>query len=126
MKEVEPSWLGEEVRGTQRTWIGIQRLPRPGELERFSAAIDARVHDFSAVNDDLEDMLALLWLVDEYIGVSNANAHLRASVGGAMQVLVPHPPEWRWGLAGAMSPWFAAMRVIRQQPEGRWEALHRG
>jgi hypothetical protein len=73
-------------------------------------------------------MLAVLSLVDEYIGVSNANAHLRASAGvdATMQVLVPHPPEWRWGLAGVRSPWFAAMRVTRQQPGGRWEALHRG
>jgi hypothetical protein len=128
VKDIDPAWLGEEVRGVPGTWIGIQRLPRPGEFERFSAALGVQVHDFSAVNDDLEDMLAVLSLVDEYIGVSNANAHLRASAGvdATMQVLVPHPPEWRWGLAGVRSPWFAAMRVTRQQPGGRWEALHRG
>lgn len=127
VKEVEPSRLGEALRGVPGTWIGIQRLPRPGEFERFSAAIGAQVHDFSGSNDDLEDMLALLSLVDEYIGVSNANAHLRASAGAGatMQVLVPHPPEWRWGLAGDKAPWFPSMRVIRQQPEGPWEPLHR-
>jgi tetratricopeptide (TPR) repeat protein len=146
VKEIEAAWLGDALRGSGGTphagllggtphagllggtWIGIQRLPRPGEREAFSAALGAKVHDFSATNDDLEDMLALLSLADEYIGVSNANAHLRASAGRdkTMQVLVPHPPEWRWGLEGARSPWFPAMRVTRQQPEGRWEALHRG
>jgi tetratricopeptide (TPR) repeat protein len=127
LKELEPSRLGEVLHGLPGTWIGIQRLPRPGELERLSAAIGATVHDFSGANDDLEDMLALLSLVDDYIGVSNANVHLRAGAdaGATMQVLVPHPPEWRWGLAGETSPWFRSMRVIRQRPDGGWEALHR-
>ena len=40
-------------------------------------------------------MLALLSLLDEYVGVSNANAHLRAGLGRSMQVLVAHPPDVR-------------------------------
>lgn len=125
VKELAPAQLGAALHGARGTWIGIQRLPRPGEREAMSAAIGADVGDFSEANDDLEDMLALLSLVDGYVGVSNANAHLRASVGGTMEVLVPHPPEWRWGLAGEASPWFRSMRVIRQQPDGRWDDLHR-
>ncbi len=62
-------------------------------------------------------MLALLALVDEYVGVSNANTHLRAGLGGSMQVLVPHPPEWRWGVAA--EAWFPTMRAYRQ-PAGGW------
>ena len=127
VKELSPSRLGEALRGRSGTWIGIQRLPRPGEFAAFTEALGATVHDFSGANEDLEEMLALLALADDYVGVSNANAHLRAGAraGAAMQVLVPHPPEWRWGLAGEVSPWFPAMRVVRQQPDGRWDALHR-
>jgi hypothetical protein len=126
VKEFAPAEAGTLLHAAGTTWIGIQRLPRAGEFEAMSNALGAAVHDFSAANDDLEDMLALLSLVDRYIGVSNANAHLRASVGGSMQVLVPNPPEWRWGLAGETSPWFRSMRITRQQPGGRWQALHRG
>jgi hypothetical protein len=125
VKEIGAQRLGEELRDMRATWIGIQRLPASGEFAQFSTALGATVHDFSAVNDDLEDMLALLSIADDYVGVSNANAHLRASLGGTMQVLVPHPPEWRWGAAGPGSAWFGAMRVVRQQPDGRWEPLHR-
>jgi hypothetical protein len=75
------------------------------------------VHDLSAANDDLEDMLALLSLVDEYVGMSNANAHLRAGLGRTMQVLVPNPPEWRWGISGERSPWFRSMRIHRPSPD---------
>lgn len=127
LKEFDPARLGSELRGIDGTWIGIQRLPRSGEFERLSGAVGTRVHNLSDVNDDLEDMLALLSLVDEYIGVSNANAHLRAGTGagGTMQVLVPHPPEWRWGVTRAASPWFRSMHVTRQRPDGTWESLHR-
>lgn len=125
LKEVGLAALGESLRGAKATWLSVQRLPRAGEIETLSDAIDARVHDFSACNDSLEDMLALLSLVDRYVGVSNANAYLRAGLGLAMEVLVAHPPEWRWLAAGSESPWFAAMRVYRQRVDGDWSGALR-
>jgi hypothetical protein len=60
-------------------------------------------------------MLALLDLVDAYVGVSNTNTHLRAGTGRPSHVLVPHPPEWRWMHAGERSPWFPEFSLYRQQ-----------
>ena len=65
-------------------------------------------------------MLALLSLVDEYIGVSNTNMHLRAAVGRTARVLVPRPAEWRWMARGASSPWFPGFSVYRQTLDGIW------
>jgi tetratricopeptide (TPR) repeat protein len=117
LKQIEPQRLGAALRGRSATWLSIQRNPASGETQQLAAALGAAVHDLSAANDDLEDMLALLSLVDEYVGVSNANAHLRAGLGGSMQVLVPNPPEWRWGISGERSPWFPAMRIHRPSPD---------
>jgi hypothetical protein len=50
--------------------------------------------------------------------MSNANVHLRAGVGGPIRVLVPHPPEWRWGVGGERSPWFPQAAVHRQSDGG--------
>jgi Tfp pilus assembly protein PilF len=126
LKEIALDLLGHSLKGKSATWISIQRLPREGEADTLSQVLGAPVHDFSGVNDDLEDMLALLALVEGYVGVSNANTHLRAGVGGAMQVLVPFPPEWRWSVSGERSPWFCGMRVLRQEANGSWtEALEK-
>jgi hypothetical protein len=78
------------------------------------------VADFTALNDDLEQMLALMSLIDEYVGVSNTNVHLRALANRPTRVLVPCPAEWRWMAAGA-SPWFPGSGVYRQTPDSRWE-----
>ena len=65
-------------------------------------------------------MLALLSLLDDYVGTSNTNMHLRASVGRTARVLVPVPPEWRWMAKGMESPWFQKFSVYRQKYDGDW------
>jgi hypothetical protein len=134
VKEIAPERLGATLAGMRATWIGLQRLPRGGEYEQLARGLGAPVRDASDANDDLERMLALLSLCDAYVTVSNANVQLRAGVacpgslqaGGPMHVLVPHPPEWRWGLAGDRSPWFPRATTHRQTVAGDWDAALAG
>jgi hypothetical protein len=66
-------------------------------------------------------MLALMAQLDEYVGVSNTNTHLRAAVGRPSRVLVPaNILDWRWMSEGERSPWFPDCRIYRQTPEGSW------
>jgi Tfp pilus assembly protein PilF len=120
VKEIDPQTLGQALHGIDATWVSVQRLPRAGERERLAAAIGAPVHDLSEANADLEEMLALLSVASEYVGVSNANMHLRAALGAPMHVLVANPPEWRWGTEAARSPWFPAAAIHRQTPALAW------
>ena len=123
LKEIDPAMLGTALRAHRATWVSVQRFPREAEREALSAAIGAPVLDSSGANAELEDMLALMSLVDSYIGVSNANTYLRAGTSGAMRILIPNPPEWRWGLA-RRSPWFPDVPLYRQRVDGDWgEAL---
>ena len=64
-------------------------------------------------------MAAVLSLIDEYVGVSNTNMHIRAGLGKTARVLVPFPPEFRWMHAGSQSPWFAGCQLYRQPPGAR-------
>jgi len=105
------------------TVVALQRNPAENELDNASRALGDKVHDFSRINDDLEDALAVVSLLDRHVGVSNTNMHLAAATGTTADVLVPFPPEWRWGL-GAQSPWFPGFRILRQSRDGDWsEAL---
>ncbi|HUQ29080.1 MAG TPA: tetratricopeptide repeat protein [Usitatibacter sp.] len=121
-KEVPLDLLGKALRAAKATWISVQRDPKPGEIETLGRAIGAQVHDFSGVNADLEEALALLAAVDEYVGVSSTLVHLHAGVGGRARVVVPFPYEWRWMESGETSPWFPRAAIYRQAADGDWGA----
>ncbi len=113
--------MARTLREIPATILVLQRHPLEGEVAAFSEALGRPAHDLSALNDDLEGMLALLALIDEYVGVSNTNMHLRAAVGKTARVLVPAPPEWRWMAEGKESPWFPGFTVYRQGYDQSWE-----
>jgi Flp pilus assembly protein TadD len=121
-KDVPPATLGRALRGLPGTLVVVQRQPRAGEIEAFTAAARRPVLDASGANDDLEDALGLLAVLDRYVAVSNTNVHLRAGAGRPSDVLVPYPPEWRWMLDGSASPWFPGCRVHRQDRARKWDA----
>ncbi len=113
--------IAEALRPANATVLVLQRHPKAGEIDALSRGLGREAHDLTALNDDLEDMLALLSLLDDYVTVSNTNVHLRASAGRTSRVLVPHPPEWRWMAAGDESPWFPGCAVYRQKVNGDWD-----
>jgi len=125
-KEIPLERFATALRGVEGTFLSIQRRPQAGESERVATLLGRPVHDLSAANEDLEEMLALLAVLDDYVGVSNTNMHLRAATGKTGKVLVPWPAEWRWMTAGDESPWFPGFRIYRQKLDGDWsEALAR-
>lgn len=118
-KEIELNVLAEALQLSNYTFLALQRNPEVDEITSLSNLIGQPIHDFTDLNDDLESMLALLSLLDEYVGVSNTNMHLMAGLGKTAHVLVPYPPEWRWMNQGN-SVWFKGFSVYRQAQDGDW------
>jgi len=119
-KQVPIEALFVELRRLGGTVFALQRKPAAGELDAAARALGTVVQDFSGVNDDLEDALAVLSLLDRHVGVSNTNMHLAAGLGRTADVLVPFPPEWRWGAEGETSAWYPGFRVLRQATNRDW------
>ena len=114
--------IAKALRPVNATVLVLQRHPQAGEIDALTHGLGRKVHDLAALNDELEDMLALLALLDEYITVSNTNVHLRAGAGRASRVRVPDPSDWRWMVKGDESPWFPGSAVYRQGRDGDWGA----
>lgn len=105
------------------TWISLQRNVLAEEVSQFEQHLQAPLHDATSLTDEIEDLLALLSLLDENIGVSNTNMHLRASLGLGSRVMVQTPGgDWRWGVEGDASVWFTKSKVYRQTMSGEWDA----
>lgn len=119
-KQIGPDALAAALDRIPGTLFILQRRPRPEELASLAKRLGRTLPDLSAVNDDLEEMAALLSALDDYVGVSNTNMHLAAGVGRTARVLVPYPPEWRWMEEGDESPWFRGFKVYRQSIARSW------
>ena len=64
--------------------------------------------------------------LDLVITVDTAVAHLAGALGVPTRVLLPHTPDWRWGLDRADTPWFASATLRRQAARGDWAAVFEG
>jgi len=120
-KRISPEAVGMALSGTPGTVVVVQRELREPDLTAFSRALGRPAPDLSSLAADPDDALALMALVDEYVGVSNTNMHLRAGVGRPGRVLVQLPAEWRWGAAGTQSPWFPGFTLYRETAATGWE-----
>ncbi len=112
--------LANILRPLSATILVLQRNPEQTEIQQLGQLLNRKIHDFSHCNQDLEIMLALLYLIDEYIGVSNTNMHLRAGLGRITRVLIPYPAEWLYMTKGETSPWFEEFRLYRQTVDQNW------
>ncbi|OAN44946.1 tetratricopeptide repeat protein [Magnetospirillum moscoviense] len=119
-KALSPEGVATALAPVEADIVVLQRAPDQGEIERFAAALGRPVLDLSDANEDLEDMLAALSLLERQVAVSNTNLHLAALLGKPANLLLPHPPEFRWMDKGEESPWFPGVRLYRQQGGGTW------
>jgi len=123
-KRIEPALLGGALAGWRGTLVCIQRQPSPQDAAAFNSASGQDAVDASTANEEIAELLALISLVDEVVGVSSTSLHLRAGAGSTAHVLMPYPAEWRWLARGMESPWFPGFPIYRQRADQDWsEAL---
>lgn len=121
-KVINPTLLGGLLAKSNATIINLQRLPLPDEVLAFQKALGRKPADYSALNNNLQGMLALLSLVDDYFTVSNSNLHLREGLAKPSYVFVNRPlQDWRWQAEGESSVWYPSSRVYRQEKDKSWQ-----
>jgi len=120
-KEIPLEMLAKALAPWRGPLISVQRNAAPGEIARLSTLSGRPVVDFEDFNQDLPSMLALMALVDEYVGVSNTNLYLRAACGRSARTLVTAPTDWRWTERGHRSPWFPDFPLYRECRDRGWQ-----
>jgi tetratricopeptide (TPR) repeat protein len=120
-KQISAGRLGELLAGLPFDFVSVQRNATDEAMRDLQQALGTRIVDCGDVNGDLEDMLALLSLMDDYVGVSSTNVHLIAAAGHRARILVPYPRDWRWQDHGE-SVWYPGFTTYRQAVGGDWSA----
>jgi ADP-heptose:LPS heptosyltransferase len=57
------------------------------------------------------------------ITVDAGIAHLTGAMGVPVWILLPHVPDWRWGLHSERTPWYASARLFRQPARDAWDRV---
>jgi tetratricopeptide (TPR) repeat protein len=82
-----------------------------------------RVHLWMDELRDFEDTAALIAELDLVVTIDSAVAHLAASMGKPVWVLLASVPDFRWLLGRTDSPWYPAVRLFRQPRRDDWESV---
>jgi tetratricopeptide (TPR) repeat protein len=101
--------------------IVIQPGASRDEIEQFEAILGRSITDLTPPDGDLETLLALMGLLDEYVCVDNINIHLRAARGRPCRALIANRCAFYWMASGSRSAWFPETPLYRQAPDGAWE-----
>jgi len=72
---------------------------------------------------EYDDMAALVDVLDLVVTVDTSVGHLAGALDRPVWILLPHAPDWRWGLRGERTPWYASARLFRQPRAGDWPAV---
>jgi tetratricopeptide (TPR) repeat protein len=105
----------------------IYSLQRKDGLEQLNpppAGIQLRVFDehFDEEGAFL-DTAAVIHHLDLVITTDTAMAHLSGAMGKEVWIMLQFVPDWRWGLAGATTPWYPTARLYRQTSPGDWAGV---
>jgi len=66
---------------------------------------------------------ALVASLDLVVTVDTSVAHVAGALGRPAWVMLPYAPDWRWILGRDDTPWYASLRLFRQEVPGDWDAV---
>lgn len=106
--------------GLRADFVSLQKEVREQDRAELSGLA---MLDVSAQLEDLADTAAVIANLDLVISVDTSVAHLAASLGKPVWLLLPNVAEWRWLKVREDSPWYPSMRLFRQSVPGDWAGV---
>ena len=121
-REIDLNLFCNGARPLTGTFVALQRGPQEGELAQVEQLLGRPLLDFTALNDQLEAMLALLDKLDHYIAVPNTNVYFRDSLSKASQVMLSTPARYIWLRGTKESIWYPHSVLHRADIHNDWTA----
>ncbi len=81
------------------------------------------MHDVADGLTDFAETAAAAHACDLILSVDTALCHLAGALGLPVWTMLPHVPDWRWGLQGNATPWYPSMRLFRQHNMADWNSV---
>jgi hypothetical protein len=107
-----------DIPGVQ--FVGLQKGSAVVQAECVPERVD--FVNLGPESQELDDAVAILAEVDLLVTVDTALAHIAATMGKPVWMLVGNPADFRWQVAGDDTPWYPTMRLYRQERPRDWSA----
>jgi hypothetical protein len=99
-------------------WIAVQKEVSDADRVLLNAC-----RWFGPELTDFAETAALIATLDLLITVDTSVAHLAASMGKPVWLLLAFVLDWRWLREREDTPWYPSMRLFRQPVPGAWDAV---
>ena len=95
----------------------------PGAADLTDAGAGALIIDMPRRAENLSALSALVDQMDIVVAVDCAVAHIAGALAKETWVVAPVAPDWRWGMSGETTPWYATARLLRNERRTDWQTL---
>ncbi len=103
-------------------WFSLQKGAASQSLNSHIVN-QSNVFNMDPLITSFMDTAAIIMNLDLVITVDTAVAHLAATLGKTVYLLLPFTPDWRWLLDRPDSPWYPGMILFRQGRKQGWEEV---
>ncbi len=90
---------------------------------RFEDPLPENMAHLRTVLSSFAATAAIMEQLDFIVSIDMSVSNLSCSQGKETWVLLQHEGEWRFGVSGPTSPWFATARAFRQRVPFDWEGV---
>ena len=104
-------------------FVSVQYSDCAEEIAQVRSTLGVAITHWPQAIDDYDETAALVAALDLVISVQTAVVHLAGALGQRVWALISAVPEWRYGAAGDVMPWYPSVKLIRQQTLGEWSSL---
>jgi len=105
------------------TFVSLQYGDVAQEIDDAKKCFDCELVSDSSIDQmkNLDGFAAQIAAMDLLITTDCTAAHIAGALGVPTLILLPKVPDWRWGLEGTETPWYASVRLLRQSELHHWE-----
>ena len=64
--------------------------------------------------------MSIIECLDIVISVDTSIAHIAATMNKNTWIIIPHVPDFRWGLKGQKTIWYDNVKLYRQKKINNW------
>ncbi len=95
----------------------------PGEGQLAASGAQGLIHELGPLMGNFAETAVTVRKLDLIIMTDSSVAHLAGSLGVPVWNLLHYRPYWLYGMSGETTPWYPAMRLVRQPAPGDWDSV---